>query len=359
VEYALPGGWLGDRLAGQAVLHKLQRVFSYRHRTLQLDMQALQPYRESKPMNILISGATGLVGSELTAFLTAGGHQVTSLSRSAARDATHRVISWDPAAGKLEGERLNGFDAVVHLAGESIVGRWTAAKKQRIYDSRIQGTKLLCEALARQPQPPRVLVSTSAIGYYGDRGDEELTEESAAGDLFLSRVCQDWEKATASAADRGIRVVQARLGVVLSPRGGALAKMLTPFRLGGGGVFGSGKQWMSWITLDDVVAAIYHLLQAESLRGPVNMVTPNPVTNRDFTKTLGRVLHRPTLFPMPTFAARLAFGQMADEMLLCSERVLPTRLQSSGYVFRHPQLEEALRFLLGKEQTTQQPAAPA
>lgn len=307
-------------------------------------------------MQILISGATGLVGSELTALLTASGHQVTALSRSASTDPARPVISWDLAAGTIEESRLNGFEAVVHLAGESIVGRWNEAKKQRIYDSRIKGTQLLCEALARQPQPPRVLVSTSAIGFYGNRGDEVLTEESTAGDLFLSRVCQDWEKATASAEAGGIRVVHARLGVVLSPRGGALAKMLTPFRLGGGGVIGSGKQWMSWISLDDTAAAIEHLLQEESLRGPVNLVAPHPVTNREFTKTLGRVLQRPTLFPVPAFAARLVFGQMADEMLLCSERVQPTRLQASGYTFRHPLLEEALRFLLGKEKAAPQSA---
>jgi uncharacterized protein (TIGR01777 family) len=240
--------------------------------------------------------------------------------------------------------------AAVHLAGESIAtGRWTAARKARILESRAKGTRLLAEALAGLEPRPKVLVSASAIGYYGDRGDEALTEDSGSGSaFFLSNVCRQWESATEPAADAGIRVANLRFGVILSAGGGALPRLLTPFRLGVGGTLGSGKQFMSWIAVDDAVGAILHALTTKALRGPVNAVSPQPVTNREFTKALGRVLGRPTLFPMPAFAARLAFGQMADELLLCSQRVEPAKLLASDYQFRFPDLEGALRHLLGK-----------
>ena len=296
-------------------------------------------------MKILVTGATGLVGSALVPFLAGGGHEVVRLGRSAPGAGD---IRWDPEAGVLEPDALEGFDGVVHLAGDNIAtGRWTAEKKRRIRDSRVKGTSLLAAALAGLERPPRVLVSASAIGFYGDRGDEELIEGSAAGSGFLSEVCREWESATEAAEGKGIRVAHARLGVVLSKDGGALAKMLTPFRLGAGGVIGNGRQYMSWITLDDTVAAIGHLLSTESAAGPVNVVAPAPVTNGEFTRTLGRVLRRPTLFPMPGFAARLAFGEMADALLLAGTRVKPAGLLDSGYAFRHGSLEEGLRHVLG------------
>ena len=296
-------------------------------------------------MKILVTGATGLVGSALVPFLAGGGHEVVRLGRTTPGGGD---VRWDPDAGVLEPDALEGLDGVVHLAGDNIAtGRWTAEKKRRIKESRVKGTSLLATTLAGLERPPRVLVSASAIGFYGDRGDEELMEGSAAGSGYLSEVCREWEAATEVAEGKGIRVAHARLGVVLSKDGGALAKMLTPFRLGAGGVIGNGRQYMSWITLDDTVAAIGHLLSTESAAGPVNVVAPAPVTNGEFTRTLGRVLRRPTLFPMPGFAARLAFGEMADALLLASTRVKPAGLLDSGYAFRHGSLEEGLRHVLG------------
>jgi uncharacterized protein (TIGR01777 family) len=236
---------------------------------------------------------------------------------------------------------------VVNLAGDNIAaGRWTPEKKARIRDSRVQLTRQLAESLARLTPPPQVLVSASAIGFYGNRGDEVLREESLSGSDFLSSVCRDWEAATRPAAEAGIRVVCLRFGAILSAAGGALAKMLTPFRLGAGGVIGDGRQWMSWIALNDVLGAIRHALAADALRGPVNVVAPQPVTNREFTQMLGRVLGRPAILPLPAFAARLAFGEMADALLLSSQRVEPARLLASGYRFQFTELEGALRHLL-------------
>jgi uncharacterized protein (TIGR01777 family) len=298
-------------------------------------------------MNILVSGSTGLVGTALIAALTGSGHEVVRLVRSKSRSASRELIGWDPEANYIDAAGLAGLDAIVHLAGESIAsGRWTALKKARIRDSRVRGTQLLCEALAHSATPPPVLVCASAIGFYGDRGDEVLTETSAGGKGFLAEVCRDWEGATEPARQKGIRVVNLRFGVILSAQGGALAKMLTPFKMGVGGVVGSGRQYMSCITIDDVIGAIQHSLGNNSLNGPVNVVDPTSVTNHDFTKTLGKVLGRPTVFPMPAFAARLAFGEMADELLLSSARVVPTKLQTSGFQFRYPDLEASLRHVL-------------
>jgi uncharacterized protein (TIGR01777 family) len=244
---------------------------------------------------------------------------------------------------------LEGLDAAVHLAGENLAtGRWTAEKKARIRESRVNGTRFLCEALVRLAQPPKALMCASAIGYYGDRGEAILREDSPAGSGFLAEVCRAWEGAAAAAVQQGIRVVHLRIGVVLSPAGGALAKMLTPFKMGLGGKIGSGQQYMSWIALDDLLGIIHHALTSDTLQGPVNAVAPQPVTNVEFTTTLGRVLARPTLLPMPAFAARLAFGEMAQELLLASTRVVPASLLASGYGFRYPELEGALRHLLGK-----------
>jgi uncharacterized protein (TIGR01777 family) len=303
--------------------------------------------RRGFAMRILITGSSGLIGSALALFLSEHGHAVVRLVRSQPRKREEEV-HWDPAAGRLDPTDLQGLDAVVHLAGENISQRWTREKKVRIRDSRVKGTRLLAESLARLSRPPAVLVSASAVGYYGDCGDQVLREESPSGRGFLSEVCREWEAATEPAARKGIRVVNLRTGVVLSARGGALARMLLPFRLGLGGRIGTGKQYLSWIALDDLVGVIVHALTHDALQGPVNAVSPNPVTNLEFTKILGRVLHRPTLFAIPAFALRLVFGRMVDELLLASARVEPARLLESGYVFRYPELEGALRYLLGK-----------
>jgi hypothetical protein len=299
-------------------------------------------------MNVLITGSSGLVGSALAPLLTSGGHRVIRLVRSEAGAGEGRVL-WDPEAGTIDTASLEGLDTVVHLAGESIAaGRWTAAQKARILESRVKGTRLLAETLAGLSQRPKALVSASAVGYYGDRGDEVLREESPSGTGFLPEVCRQWEAESAPAAQAGIRVVHLRFGMILSPAGGALQRLLLPFRLGLGGRLGGGQQFMSWMALDDAVGAIHHALTTEELRGPANAVSPGAVRNREFTRTLGRVLGRPTIFPLPAFAARLAFGRMADELLLASQRAEPARLLASGYQFRFPELEGALRHLLGR-----------
>ncbi len=297
-------------------------------------------------MKILVSGSTGLVGSALVPSLSTAGHEVARLVR--ARGAGS-AISWDPARGVLDRASLEGFDAIVHLAGESIAsGRWTAAKKTRIHDSRVTSTALLAGTIAGLSRPPGVFLCASAIGFYGDRGDAILTEDSPSGKDFLSRVCRAWEAASEPAAQKGVRLVRHRFGMILSPAGGGLAKMLPPFRLGAGGRLGSGRQFISWIAIDDVLGSLEHALTAGALAGPVNTVSPRPVTNEEFTKTLGRVLRRPTIAAMPAFAARLVFGEMADALLLASQRVEPGRLLASGYRFRYPDLEPALRHLLDR-----------
>jgi uncharacterized protein (TIGR01777 family) len=302
--------------------------------------------REDNAMHVAITGSSGLVGSALVELLTTAGHRVRRVVRGTPGAGQ---ASWDPARGTIDAASLEDVDAVVHLAGEPIAAaRWTVAQKQRIYSSRIDGTRLLCQALAGLQHPPKVLTSASAIGYYGDRGDETLNEASVAGKGFLAETARDWEAAARPAIEAGLRVVFLRFGIILSPRGGALAKMLTPFRLGVGGRIGNGRQVWSWISLDDVIGAIHHALTCKGLSGPVNVAAPNPATNLEFTKTLGRVLSRPTLFPMPLFAARLALGEMADELLFSSARVVPARLQASGYEFRHPTLAAALSDLLKK-----------
>ncbi len=300
-------------------------------------------------MKILVSGASGLVGTKLTAALTTAGYQVGRLVRQRSRAAGSDVV-WNPAAGQLEASALADCDAVINLAGESIAsGRWSAKKKDQILQSRVNGTRTIATALAAIADRPRTLINASAIGYYGDRGDEILSEASSTGSGdFLSGVCRDWENATEPASKAGVRVVLERFGVILSSQGGALKKILLPFRLGQGGKIGSGRQYMSWVAIDDVVGATLYCLGSPALQGPVNVVAPQPVTNAEFTKTLGRALGRPTIFPMPAVAARLAFGQMADELLLGSQRVEPVKLLNSGYVFKYPNLEPALVHVLGR-----------
>jgi len=292
-------------------------------------------------MRVLLSGASGLIGSALARRLAASSEVVRLVRRDPLSAA--KEIRWDPAAGRIEPKQLEGFDAVVHLAGENIgAGRWTAAKKASIRASRVEGTSLLAKTLAGLNQPPKVLVSASAVGYYGDRGEEKLDESSGPGTGFLAEVCRAWEEAAMTAAEADVRVVLARFGVVLSPEGGALARLLPLFRFGLGGRLGSGRQYMSWIALEDAVGAIAFALENDSLRGPVNVSSPQPVTNREFTQTLGRVLRRPTLLHAPSIALRAVLGEMADEMLLASVRVYPRRLLEAGFSFSKPDLEAAL-----------------
>lgn len=299
-------------------------------------------------MKILVTGSTGLVGSALIPKLEAKGHQIIRLVRSESNDAS--AVFWNPGQGEINAAGLEGLNGVVHLAGENLAeGRWTDEKKRRIRESRVKGTRLLSETLAQLNRKPEVLVSASAVGFYGNRGDEVLTERSASGSDFLAEACREWELATQPAAQAGIRVVNLRFGVIFSSEGGALKKMLLPFRLGVGGKLGSGRQYMSWIAIDDAVEAIEFALTNETLRGAVNAVAPQAVTNYDFTKTLGRVLSRPTIFTVPAFATHLAFGEMADETLLASQRVEPQRLLEAGYTFKYPTLEAALRHVLHKE----------
>lgn len=294
-------------------------------------------------MRVLVTGSTGLVGSALLVALHKDGHEIVRLVRKPIGNG--KEILWNPSANELPTKELEGFDAVVHLAGEGIAeGRWNAAKKARIRDSRIKGTQLLVDTLCKLDKPPRTLVSASAIGYYGETGQVAVKEDAPAGNSFLAQVCRDWESATFAVKEKGIRLVNLRIGVVLSGKGGALAKMLLPFKMGVGGVLGTGRQYMSWIGLEDLVRIIQFAIENPACNGPINAVSPNAVTNREFTKTLGKVLKRPTIFPVPAFAARLAFGEMADELLLASIRVEPAKLAHLEFKFERPELESSLRF---------------
>jgi len=302
------------------------------------------------PMKILISGASGLVGSALTKSLEADNHQVIRLVRNESQASEPDAVLWSPSEGTIDTDALvrhGRLDAVVHLAGEGIAaGRWTKAQMARILNSRVDGTRTLSEALAGLPEHPGVLVSASAIGWYGDRGAEWVQESDGPGEMFLSEVCREWEAAAQAAGEAGIRVVNHRVGVVLDKKGGALAKMLLPFKLGLGGRVGSGDQYWSWITLTDLVASIHHVIDNETISGPVNAVAPAPSTNREFTRSLGRALRRPTLFPLPAFVARLMLGQMADELLLGGVRVRATVLEQTGFEWADPELDGALLRLL-------------
>ena len=348
IEYQLPFGAIGT-LAAPLVARRLERTFRYRHATVAWDLELLQRY-PGPTLTIAITGATGMLGSALVPFLSAAGHRVVRLGR---RGLGPEDIPWDPARGTLDGSRLAGVDAVIHLAGEPIAGgRWTPARRRRIMESRTSGTTLLADTLAGLRRPPRVLITASAIGIYGDRGEEPLTEEaplrSGREASFVERVGHAWEAATASAEAAGIRVVRARMGLVLSAAGGALRQMLPPFRAGLGGRLGDGRQYFSWITLTDVLGALYHALWTESLRGPVNLTAPAPVTNQEFTAVLARVLRRPALLPVPAALLRFGLGDLADELLLASARVLPARLVNSGYGFQHADLATGLRHELGR-----------
>jgi uncharacterized protein (TIGR01777 family) len=300
-------------------------------------------------LRVLITGASGLIGSALATALEARGDEVVRLGRSARAGS----LRWDPARGLIPGPALEGLDAAVHLAGASLAaGRWSAAVKGELLASRVRGTRLLAETLVSLTRPPRVLISASAIGYFGDRGDDVLSEESAPGAGFLAALVQSWEREAAAAEQRAIRVVRLRMGLVLTTRGGVLARMLPPFRLGLGGAFGSGRQWMSWITLDDVLRVVRLALDDAGLEGALHAVAPGAVTNREFARTLARVLHRPAPFDLPAPLLRWALGEMADQALLASTRVEPRRLLQRGFAFLDPELEPALRRLLAPAAAT-------
>ena len=343
VDYRLPGGSMGRLFGGPMARRAIESMFAYRHQVTRDDLNLMESHDQT-PMTVAISGASGLVGKQFGALLTLLGHRTKHIVRSNS-DAENEIPIWTDESAS---EKMEGVDAVVHLAGKPIAeGRWNAEVKKQILDSRVAKTQQLCERLAKLQRKPRVLICASATGFYGDRGDEELTEQSARGDDFLADVCHQWEQSCQAAVDAGIRVVNARLGIVLTPRGGALQKMLLPAKLFGGAM-GSGKQWWSWIALDDVLGALYHAINDPSLSGPVNFVAPQPASNRDFVRTLGRVLSRPALFPAPAFALRLALGEMADALLLASTKVTPSVLMQSSYKYRFTDLSETLRYYLGK-----------
>lgn len=346
IAYALPAGPLGRVLAGRFARGQLERTFAYRHALTRADLERHQAYAGLGPLCVAVSGASGLIGSTLASFLGGGGHAVRRLVRGSAGPGE---VTWDLERRLVDAEALEGVDAVVHLAGASIGdGRWTAERKEAIRSSRTVGTRVLCEALARLRRRPSVLVSGSAIGFYGSRGDEPLRETSGPGDDFLSEVTREWEAATAPAVDAGIRVVHLRTGVVLSPRGGALAKLLPAFRYGVGGRVGSGEQWVSWISIEDVLGLIQLALFDETLRGPLNAVAPQAVRQKELARTLGHVLHRPSLAPLPAAAVRAAFGEMGQALLLGGQLVVPAVAHAHRFSFLHPELEPALRFLLGR-----------
>lgn len=297
-------------------------------------------------MRIIVTGATGLIGSALSSYLRKEGHRVNRLVRGRPSSGSEEIF-WDPDKGNIDAPSLEGADVVVHLAGENVGrGRWTQKRKKAILQSRVEGTRLLCEALAGLKKPPGVLISASAVGYYGPGGERFFDEEAPPGKSFLGEVCRRWEAATAPAAESGIRVVVPRIGIVLSARGGALAKMLMPFKLGLGGRVGQGSQYMSWIAIDDMVGVLYHMI-SNNLSGPVNAVAPNPVTQIEFARTLGGVMNRPAFFPTPAFLVKLIFGEMGRALLLEGARVDCTRLRASGYAFCRPSLEDALRSICG------------
>ncbi len=306
-------------------------------------------------MRVLVTGASGFIGSALVRALREQGHQAIALVRRAPRPGSDE-IQWDPA-GAIDGSKFSGADAVVHLAGENVgAGRWNELRKARILNSRVQGTQTIAASMARAEPRPRVLVNASAVGLYGDTGDKVLTEADGPGTTFLAQVGQQWESATRAASEASIRVVLVRIGMVLSGEGGALPRMLPPFRLGLGGRLGDGRQWMSWIARDDLIALILFALANESLRGPVNAVAPNPVTNAEFTRALGQTLHRPTIFPVPALVVRTLFGEMGKELLLASNRAVPEKALASEFSFRYPEIRAALRHVLNKNQCAPRPS---
>jgi hypothetical protein len=347
IDYRLPLAPLSSLVAGGTLRNDLDRLFRYRHRITAEDLESHRHYRTPKPLRVAIAGAGGLVGGALSAFLTTGGHRVLRLVRRPARGEAE--VEWNPERGVIEPRRLEGLDALVYLAGEPLDGgRWTERRKERLVSSRVHAVARLGDSLAGLDDPPKALFCASGIGYYGDGGEDELDESSPTGEGFLAELARRWEEAAEHAADGwGARAVLLRLGVVLSPAGGALAKLLPPFRCGLGGPLGSGRQYLSWIGLDDTLDAILHLLVNPSLEGPFDLCSPHPARNHELATTMGRILQRPTVLRVPATALELALGPMARETLLVSQRAVPRRLLESGFRFRQPGLEEALRAGLG------------
>jgi len=346
VDYRLPGPALAQRAAAGAAGRRLRRLFEFRHGRTRDDLARHAVYRVRPRLRVAITGGSGFIGGALTAFLTTGGHDVVRLTRR--RDAGEGWVHWDPSAGVIDAASLEGVDAIVHLAGTSIAGLWTPRRRRDILESRRQGTELIARTAAALERPPKVIVSASAVGWYGSRDDVELTEESEPGEGFLADVCRVWEGALDPARDAGIRVVSTRFGLVLGGAGGILATMLPAFKLAAGARFGSGDQWMSWVAIDDLLGAMLTALYDESLRGPVNVTAPVPVTNREFTVTLARVVRRPAPFAAPRGVVERVLGEMGHDLLLTSQRVRPARLTAAGFTWLFFDLEAALRFELGR-----------
>lgn len=349
VEVEPPLGSAGAAIGPVFLRTELGRLFRFRYRRLFTDLARHAEHAARPRLTVAITGSTGVIGESLTHFLTTGGHRVIRLVRDSRTLGEGRAF-WNPAVGEIDAEALRGADAVVHLAGTSIAsGRWTDARKKSILESRVKGTELIARTLAELRDGPKVLVSASAVGYYGDRGSETLDESARSGKGFLAEVCRAWEAATRSAERAGVRVVHLRGGVVLTPAGGAIGQMLLPFKMGVGGRLGSGKQYMSWIDLDDHVALIHHALYTDALHGPVNATAPHPVTNAAFTAALGRAVGRPTVIPVPGLALKAVFGELGTEALLWGQRVVPRKALESGFRFFYEGVGESLRFQLGRE----------
>ncbi len=342
INFSLP--IIGSSLNELLIRYKLKPLFDYRFRVMSNDLKLHSKYSQNKPLRILISGSSGLVGNALVDFFSSGGHEVFKLVRHQSKN--EQEIYWDPELKSIEKSHLEGMDVVIHLAGENIANkRWTPKQKNKIAYSRFSGTDLLVNTIKQLDQPPSVFISASAIGFYGQRADEVCDELSSSGKGFLAETCKEWESITKLLEPKSIRVINTRFGIILDPRAGALSKILPIFQLGAGGNLGNGRQWMSWIALDDVLGAILHCIHNQNISGPVNFVSPNPVTNSSFTQTLSKKLMRPAIFPAPAFALRLALGEMADELLLSSTRVHPRVLETTDYEFRYPNLDDALNHI--------------
>jgi len=348
IEYELPLGAVADAVAGSSVADDLRRTFEFRHKRTKRDLKRHRRFKQHGSKRFVIAGATGMVGEALVAFLETGGHEVVRLVRGAPRrdgDST-----WDPAIGRIDPAVLEGAHGVVNLAGENVAGgRWNSKRRRAIEESRIQATALLARTIAAATKKPEAFISASAIGFYGDGGECELDETSPSGDGFLAEVCRAWEAETMPAQDAGVRTVHVRFGVILSARGGALAKMLGPFRLGMGGPIGGGQQWMSAVDIDDAIGAIHHAAFDVALVGPVNVVSPTPVRNGDFVHALGHAVHRPSFVPLPAFAVKAAMGEMGREMLLFSQRVMPDKLEAAGFRFAHRDVASSFGEQLGTD----------
>lgn len=353
IAYELPFGNLGQTLGASMVSDRLDRQFAYRHRVTRSDLAVHTAYPLDRPLRIAVTGASGMIGSQVLSFFRTGGHEVVRMVRERPKEKDaggERLVYWNHREAEIELEKLENLDAVIHLSGESVVSaRWNDEKRMRIFGSRVKSTDFLSRSLARLKQPPRVLITASGINYYGDRSDEVLTEASAPGDSgFLTAVAQEWEAASAPAADAGIRTVHTRFGLVLDPQGGLLDAMLLPFRLGLGGRVGAGDRYVSWVAVDDVLYALMHVIHTPDLEGAVNVTSPQPVTMAAFSRTLADVLNRPSFFRVPDFIMRLLLGEAADETVLTSLRVMPEALRANGFSFHYPDLDSALRHMLGR-----------